>query len=219
MHDLVIRAGDRSSTGRGRRRARPIVAIDDGVITEVGDASGRGAREIDADGALVTPGWVDIHTHYDGQVTWDAELAPVRQHGVTTVVMGNCGVGFAPVRARRPGLPDRADGGRRGHPRHGARTRASTGSGRRFAEYLDALERRRARVDVGGPGAARRGPRLRAWASGPTTTTPTADEIAEMVELAQAAIAAGAVGFSTSRTILHTSKHGLVPGTTRRPTS
>jgi N-acyl-D-aspartate/D-glutamate deacylase len=74
------------------------VAIDGGVITAVGEVTEPGRREIDADGALVTPGWVDIHTHYDGQVTWDGELAPSSQHRATTVMMGNCGVGFAPVR-------------------------------------------------------------------------------------------------------------------------
>ena len=83
---------------RGAAPARADVAIDDGVITAVGKVDGRGRREVDADGALVTPGFVDIHTHYDGQATWDTELAPSSWHGVTTAVMGNCGVGFAPVR-------------------------------------------------------------------------------------------------------------------------
>ena len=96
-HDLVIRAG-RVVDGSGAPARTADVAIDGGVITEVGAVDGRGRREIDADGALVTPGFVDIHTHYDGQATWDAQLAPSSWHGVTTAVMGNCGVGFAPVR-------------------------------------------------------------------------------------------------------------------------
>ena len=97
MHDLVIRAG-RVVDGSGSPARTADIAVDDGVITAVGDVDSRGRRELDADGALVTPGFVDIHTHYDGQATWDVELAPSSWHGVTTVVMGNCGVGFAPVR-------------------------------------------------------------------------------------------------------------------------
>src|SRR4051812_31529172 len=101
-HDLVIRGGSVvDGTGAAARTAD--VAIDRGIITEVGTVAEHGRREVDADGALVTPGWVDIHTHYDGQVTWDQELAPSSHHGVTTVVAGNCGVGFAPVH------PDRHD--------------------------------------------------------------------------------------------------------------
>ena len=96
MHDLIIRGGTVvDGTGAPSRTAD--VAITDGVVTEVGHVDGRATREIDADGALVTPGFVDIHTHYDGQATWDELLTPSCWHGVTTVVMGNCGVGFAPV--------------------------------------------------------------------------------------------------------------------------
>ena len=101
-HDLVIRSGSVvDGTGAPARTAD--VAIDEGRITAVGEVTGSGRREIDADGAVVTPGWVDVHSHYDGQVTWDAELAPSAWHGVTTLVMGNCGVGFAPA------APDRHD--------------------------------------------------------------------------------------------------------------
>src|SRR2546429_8991627 len=103
MHDLVIRAGTViDGTGAPARTAD--VAIDDGRITEVGDLGGAAAKQtIDADGLLVTPGVVDVHTHYDGQVTWDPLLTPSSWHGVTTIVMGNCGVGFAPAR------PDKHD--------------------------------------------------------------------------------------------------------------
>src|ERR1700681_720598 len=95
--DLVIRGGSvADGTGQAVRTAD--VAVRDGVIVEVGRVSGTSRREIDAGGALVTPGLVDIHTHYDGQATWDAELMPSVTNGVTTVVMSNCGVGFAPVR-------------------------------------------------------------------------------------------------------------------------
>src|SRR2546430_10226563 len=103
MHDLVIRAGTVvDGTGGPARTAD--VAVDDGRITQVGRLDDAGAhRTVDADGLLVTPGFVDLHTHYDGQVTWDPLLTPSCWHGVTTVVMGNCGVGFAPV---RPGQED-----------------------------------------------------------------------------------------------------------------
>ena len=91
--------------------------IKDGRIAEVGKVAGKGEEEIDARGKLVTPGFVDVHTHYDGQVTWSQDITPSSQHGVTTVVMGNCGVGFAPCRPDRPRPADPADGRRRGHSR------------------------------------------------------------------------------------------------------
>ena len=97
MHELVIRGGT-VVDGTGAPAVTADVAVDDGRITAVGQVDERGERELDADGLVVAPGWVDIHTHYDGQVTWDPEITPSSWHGVTTVVMGNCGVGFAPVR-------------------------------------------------------------------------------------------------------------------------
>src|SRR5690625_4889909 len=94
--DFVIRGGSVvDGTGSSRRIAD--VAVKDGVIAEVGKVTGRGQQEFAADGALVTPGWVDVHTHYDGQAVWDSRLAPSSNLGVTTVAFGNCGVGFAPV--------------------------------------------------------------------------------------------------------------------------
>ncbi len=97
MHDTVIRGGT-IVDGTGAAAYTGDVALDGGVIAQVGGKAGPGKREIDANGLLVTPGWVDVHTHYDGQATWDAELAPSSWHGVTTILFGNCGVGFAPVR-------------------------------------------------------------------------------------------------------------------------
>ena len=103
MHDLVITGGQVvDGTGAAARTAD--VAITDGVITDVGRVEGPARRTIDADGALVTPGFVDIHTHYDGQVTWDPLLTPSCWHGVTSVVMGNCGMTFAPVRPGGAGV-------------------------------------------------------------------------------------------------------------------
>ena len=96
-YDLIVRGGMVvDGTGQAERRAD--VAVREGLIVEVGKVDGRAAEEVDADGALVTPGFVDIHTHYDGQATWANRMSPSSHHGVTTVVMGNCGVGFAPVR-------------------------------------------------------------------------------------------------------------------------
>ena len=97
MHDIVIRAG-KVVDGTGSEARKVDIAIDDGVISSVGAAIGQGRIEIDADGYLVTPGFVDVHTHYDGQATWDPEMSPSSFHGVTTTVFGNCGVGFAPAR-------------------------------------------------------------------------------------------------------------------------
>jgi N-acyl-D-amino-acid deacylase len=98
VHDLIIRGGT-IADGSGRPTRHGDVAIDGNRIVAVGEVEGSARREVNADGKLVTPGWVDIHTHYDGQATWDPEVSPSGWHGVTTVVMGNCGVGFAPARA------------------------------------------------------------------------------------------------------------------------
>ena len=97
IYDLVVRNGT-IVDGTGAQKRTGDVAVKSGVIVEVGKVGDRGTREVDVDGAVVAPGWVDIHTHYDGQATWDRQLTPSSWHGVTTAVMGNCGVGFAPVR-------------------------------------------------------------------------------------------------------------------------
>ena len=102
MHDLVIRNG-KIVDGTGEKPFIGDIGIDGNKITAVGEVNDTGQKEIDAKGKVVTPGWVDIHTHYDGQVCWDPFLTPSSWHGVTTVVMGNCGVGFAPV---KPGSED-----------------------------------------------------------------------------------------------------------------
>ncbi len=114
--DLVIRGG-LVVDGTGAAPIEADVAIADGRIVEVGRVAARGAQEIDARGQVVTPGFVDIHTHYDGQAVWDSHLAPSAWHGVTTAVMGNCGVGFAPCREADREKLDRADGRRGGHSR------------------------------------------------------------------------------------------------------
>jgi len=214
MHDLVVRNGT-VVDGTGAPRKSVDVAIDGGRISAVGEVSARGRREIDASDLLVTPGWVDVHTHYDGQVTWDPILAPSSWHGVTTLVMGNCGVGFAP---RRPGeedfLIELMEGvedipGTALH--EGIDWRWET-----FPEYLDALERMPRVLDVAAqvPHCAIRAYVLRERAHDVELSEA---EIAEMSRLTREALAAGAIGFSTSRTFLHRSKHGLVPGTHSTP--
>ena len=128
MHDIVIAAA-RSSTALARRASPATSRSMATASSAVGGKAGPARRVIDADGLLVTPGWVDVHTHYDGQATWDPVLAPSSWHGVTTILFGNCGVGFAPVRPEhRDELIDLMEG-HRGHSRHGAGRRAELGVG------------------------------------------------------------------------------------------
>ena len=214
MHDLVIRGGTVvDGTGAPARTAD--VAVDGGRITEVGRVDGNAERELDADGLVVAPGWVDIHTHYDGQVTWDPDMSPSSWHGVTTVVMGNCGVGFAPVRPGGEAFLIELMEGVEDIPGT-ALAEGIDWAWESFPEYLDALEAMPRTIDVAAqvPHCA-----LRAYVMGDRAhdNDTTAEEIAEMSRLAEEALRAGACGVSTSQTILHSSKHGLVPGTHAMP--
>jgi N-acyl-D-amino-acid deacylase len=212
MHDLIIRGGT-IVDGSGGEPFVGDVAIDGDRIVAVGQAAGAAKREIDARGLMVTPGFVDIHTHYDGQATWDPLLAPSSWHGVTTAVMGNCGVGFAPV---RPGdhqfLIDLMEGVE--DIPGSALAEGIDWKWERFPEYLDALEAMPRAIDVGAqvPHAA-----VRAYVLGERCNTdyaPNAGEIAQMAELVREGVAAGALGFSTSRTLLHRDLKGVhMPGT------
>lgn len=214
MHELVIRnALVVDGTGSAPRHAD--VAVDGDTIVEVGEVAGTAHRTIDADGAIVTPGWVDIHTHYDGQVTWDPELAPSSHHGVTTAIMGNCGVGFAPVRSGDEAFLIELMEGVEDIPgsalHEGIEWQWET-----FGEYLGALDATPRTIDVGAQLAHAA---VRAYVLGDRAHEydVTADEIAQMTAITRQALADGAFGFSTSRTFLHTSKHGLVPGTHSTP--
>src|SRR3954451_16086137 len=213
MHELVIRGGT-VVDGTGAPSFTGDVAVDGGRITEIGTGLGKGKQEIDADGRVVAPGWVDVHTHYDGQVTWDPEVTPSSWHGVTTVVMGNCGVGFAPV---RPGAEDfliELMEGVEDIP-GAALHEGIEWKWESFAEYLDALDAMPRVLDIAAqvPHAA-----VRAYVLGDRAhEEATADEIGEMATIVEDALRAGAVGFTTSRTILHRSKHGLIPGTDVTP--
>src|SRR5436309_9197747 len=209
MHDLVIRGGT-IVDGTGGPAFTGDVALDGRTITAVGVVDEQGRREIAADGALVTPGWVDIHTHYDGQVTWDTLIEPSSRHGVTSIVVGNCGVGVAPAR--------------RGSDAHDFLISLMEGvedipgaalheglpwDWESFPEYLDSVERRPHAIDIGAqmPHAA-----LRAYVMGERgadhETDPTPEEIDLMRSLTRDALLAGALGFATSRTVNHRSRTG-----------
>ncbi len=214
MADLVIRNGT-VVDGTGTPGAPGDLVIADGIITEVtaAGAAPRGHRDIDADGLLVTPGFVDIHTHFDGQVTWDPIVAPSSLHGVTTIAMGNCGVGFAPAQ------PDRHDWliglleGVEDIP-GAALAEGLTWDWQSFPEYLDALDATPHTVDMGAhlPHAA-----LRTYVMGDRgaihTEAPTDAELNRMTDLLGEALAAGALGFATSRTDVHRTKDGTNIGT------
>ncbi len=213
MHDLVIRGGT-VIDGSGTERFLGDLAVDGDRVVAVGDVAGRGRREIDARDCLVTPGWVDVHTHYDGQATWDPVLGPSSWHGVTTVVMGNCGVGFAPVRPGQQDFLIELMEGVEDIP-GSALAEGINWQWESFPEYLDALERFPRAIDVGTqvPHAA-----VRAYVMGERCNTqddlPSADELKQMAQLVREGVAAGALGFSSSRTLLHKDKHGVhVPGT------
>ncbi len=222
MLDLKITGGI-VVDGTGAERFRADIGVKDGRIVEVrrrsgddqaGDGlQGDAAHEIDATGRIVAPGFVDVHTHYDGQVSWDDTLEPSSLHGVTTVVSGNCGVGFAPVRPGREqwlielmeGVEDIAGS---------ALAEGITWQWESFPEYLDAVEKRSLAVDYGtqiAHGA------VRGYAMGERgarNEEATPDDIAAMARIVQEAVEAGALGFSTSRTEAHRAIDGEpVPGT------
>ena len=215
-YDLIIRGGTVVDGTGGEPYVADVAIVGDKVVavgTDLGDAK----KVYDADGCYVAPGFVDIHTHYDGQATWDQEMAPSSWHGVTTVVMGNCGVGFAPA------APDRHDWliglmeGVEDIP-GSALSEGMSWNWESFPEYLDALEEMPRTVDVAThvPHGA-----VRAYVMGDrgaANEDPTESDIARMANIVEEGLRAGALGFSTSRTVLHKSIDGeLVPGTTATP--
>jgi N-acyl-D-amino-acid deacylase len=212
MNDLSIRGGT-IVDGSGNAKFTGDIGIKDGRISEIGSSVGAAKREINADGALITPGWVDVHTHYDGQVTWDPYLSPSTDHGVTTVVMGNCGVGFAPVKPdKREWLISVMEGV---EDIPGAvLSEGINWQWESFPEYLDALDRMPRALDVGAqiPHSA-----LRTYVMGERGLThdeATQADIKEMVRLVAEGLSAGALGFSTSRTMIHKYQtHKYPPGT------
>ena len=213
MHDIVIRNGT-IVDGSGEKAFVGNIAIDGDRITAIGKVDSKGKKEIDASGKVVTPGWVDIHTHYDGQVCWDPYLTPSSWHGVTTVVMGNCGVGFAPVKPGSEEYLIQLMEGVEDIPGT-ALHEGIDWNWETFPEFLDAVEKKELVMDVGamvGHGPIRGYVMGYERCQGKDDATP--QEIAEMSKITTEAINAGALGFSTSRTYLHRDKQGeLVPGT------
>ncbi len=213
MHDMVIRNGT-VVDGTGNARFIGDVAIDEKRITAVGGQCGRGRRELDAEGHLVTPGWVDVHTHLDGQASWDPLLTPGANQGTTTAVMGNCGVGFAPCK------PDERDmlisvmedvEDIPGSALH----EGITWEWESFPEYMDSLARRQRTIDLGAqvPHCA-----VRCYVMGERGgaghAAASAEEIAKMRTVVRQGVEAGALGFTTSRTKLHVTREGVsMPGT------
>ncbi len=211
MHDIVIRGGT-IIDGTGAEGFIGDVSIDGETLAQVGGDVGPGKREIDATGLLVTPGWVDVHTHYDGQATWDPMLAPSSWHGVTTVLFGNCGVGFAPCKPQdHDALIDLMEG-----VEDIPGIVLSEGlkwDWESFPEFMDALERQPRAIDIG---AQMPHHPLRVYVMGQRAIDfedATEEDIAEMRRLTEEALKAGAFGFTTSRTESHrTTKGERVPG-------
>ena len=215
MYDVIIKGGT-VVDGTGAQPRLKDIGVADGCIAEVGriSAGTRARRRIDADGALVLPGWVDAHTHYDGQVTWDDRLEGSAANGVTTVVMGNCGVGFAPV--PKGGAEDLIDlmEGVEDIPGTALFEGMPWGEWETFPEYLSYLDTRAYSLDVGAQLAHGA---LRFYVMGERAITreaASADDLQAMARIAGAAVRAGALGFSTSRIMGHKSMSGYcVPGT------
>jgi N-acyl-D-aspartate/D-glutamate deacylase len=217
MHDLVVRNG-RVVDGTGAPARVADVAVDGDRISAVGEVTAAGRTEIDAEGQLVTPGFVDIHTHYDGQVVWDPAISPSSWHGVTTIVMGNCGVGFAPVRRDRHEFLISVMEGVEDIPGT-ALAEGVSFDWESFPEYLDAVEAFPHAIDIGAqmPHSA-----LRTYVMGDRgrdhEEAATDEEIAEMRRLTAEALRAGALGFTTSRTINHRDRDGnQIPTLTNAP--
>ena len=207
MNDLLIKNGT-IIDGSGQKRYVGNISVADGLITDIGKSIGSARRVVNADGMLVTPGFVDIHTHYDGQATWDPYLTPSTYHGVTTAIFGNCGVGFAPV--RKPDIPYLINlmEGVEDIP-GSVLAEGVSFQWESFPEYLDVLDRSPKAIDIGAqvPHAP-----LRFYVMGERgadhNTLPTDQEIDEMGRLLEEALRAGALGFTTSRTTKHLSKDG-----------
>ncbi len=212
MYDSIVRNGT-IIDGTGNDRFVADIAIKDGKIAKIGQITDPATNEIDAKGKLVTPGWVDIHTHYDGQATWDPLLTPSSWHGVTTVVMGNCGVGFAPVKPDDRNFLIELMEGVEDIP-GAALSEGIDWQWESFPEYLDTLESIPRAIDVATqvPHGA-----IRAYVMGERCNTdyaPTQEEVEEMAVLVREGVEAGALGFSSSKTLLHKDIHGeYMPGT------
>ena len=206
QYELIIRGGT-IHDGTGAAPLVADIAIKDGLIAAIGAISGDADEVIDAAGKIVTPGFVDVHTHYDGQATWDDRLVPSSGHGVTTVVMGNCGVGFAPCRPQQRGDLVKLMEGVEDIPEV-VMTAGLPWNWETFPEYLDALAMRKLDIDIAAqvPHSA-----LRVYVMGDRAVrqeAPTADDLAQMRGLVAEGIRAGAFGVTTSRNVMHRTRAG-----------
>jgi N-acyl-D-amino-acid deacylase len=204
--DLIVRGGE-IHDGLGGAPVIGDVAIKDGKIAAVGKVDGTAGREIDAAGKIVTPGFIDVHTHYDGQATWETRLAPSSNHGVTSVVMGNCGVGFAPCKPHQHEMLVELMEGVEDIPEV-VMTAGLPWNWETFPEYLDALDQRRLDIDIAAqlPHSA-----VRVYVMGERGARrepPTTDDLAKMRALTAEAMRIGALGVTTSRNMLHRTKAG-----------
>lgn len=225
MDDIIIRNG-LIVDGTGAPPFTGDIAVRDGRITAISKSSSlerSGATEVDAEGRIVSPGWVDVHTHLDAQLTWDPLMAPFTANGVTTAITGNCGVTFAPCRKQQRSFLMELMEGVEDIP-FGAMQAGIEWHWETFPQFLDYLDTLHLGCDIAamiGHGA------VRAFCLGERANVPdlpgaykdpaaqiTTEEIEEMAQVVEEAIAAGAIGFSTSRTLLHRDRNGtLVPGT------
>ena len=204
--DLVVRAGS-VLDGTGTEAYTADIGVKDGVVREIGRINSKTYQEIDADGAIVTPGFVDIHTHYDGQATWSNRMSPSSHHGVTTAVMGNCGVGFAPVRSEDHELLIELMEGVEDIPGVALHEGLSW-DWESFEDYMDHLSARQFDMDIGAqlPHAAMRVYVMGQRGADREPATP--QDVAQMKAITSRAIQAGALGFTTSRTLNHRSARG-----------
>lgn len=214
MLDYVIKAGT-IVDGTGSAPRQGDIAVRDGIIVQVGGTITESAEEtIDADGAIVTPGWIDVHTHYDGQVSWDDVMDPSAGNGATTIVMGNCGVGFAPVRPGGEKSLIELMEGVEDIPGTALYEGIEWGQWESFPEYMNYIASRRYSLDIGAQVAHGA---LRYYVMGERgkeNQDATPEDLREMSRLLTDALSAGAMGFSTSRTIGHRALDGSpVPGT------
>ncbi|HCS27989.1 MAG TPA: amidohydrolase [Spongiibacteraceae bacterium] len=214
MYDLVIKNG-KLVDGTGKPAEQGDIAIQGGVIVARGKVQGDARKTIDAKGKIVTPGWVDTHSHMDGQASWDAYCSPAANHGITTLIMGNCGVGFAPCKPTEADRQQMIEVMEDVEDIPGAALHEGIDwQWESFPEYLNALDKMPRAIDIGAqvPHCA-----VRTYVMGDrgTNNEPATDEdVAKMIEIVREGIDAGAVGFTTSRTELHTTRHGQVmPGT------
>lgn len=214
MYDLIIRNGH-IVDGTGKAGFNGDIAVRDGRVAAVGAVDGAASQEIDADGALVAPGWVDTHSHMDGQASWDPYCSPANHHGITTLVMGNCGVGFAPCLPDEKSRQELIEVMEDVEDIPGAAlAEGISWEWESFPEYLDALDKFPRAIDVAAqvPHCA-----IRTYVMGERglkNEDATADDVSKMADLVKEGMEAGAIGFTTSRTELHMTRHGdVMPGT------